>query len=169
MFIRKPWNLQTVEFEYIPSFEGKMDIATGIIGLAFTAVLIYAGIITSTFAMIAAAAVYAACAAWGAYQWRLRRTPMKRQIKVGGVKHRLYLRSRWLFALYAAAVRLADFAAIITLYYLIQNNQVLSSVMYDEIQQWLSMLPLVLGITGIDYLSYYYFLRTPVNMRRIVK
>ena len=94
MFIRKSWHLQTVEFKYDSSFEGKIDIAVGIIGLAFTAVLIYAGIITSTFAMITAAAIYAACTAWGAYQWRLRRTPMKRQVKLGGLRHRLYLRSR---------------------------------------------------------------------------
>lgn len=169
MFIRKSWHLQTVEFKYDSSFEGKIDIAVGIIGLAFTAVLIYAGIITSTFAMITAAAIYAACTAWGAYQWRLRRTPMKRQVKLGGLRHRLYLRSRWLFMLYAAAVRLADFAALIAFYYLLRNNQAVSSVIYEGCQQWLSLLPLVLGVIGIDYLSYYYYFRTPTSMRRVVK
>ena len=91
--------LKVVEFRYNPALEGKADIAAGMLGLAVTAVMYATGMFNSWIFLVISTVLYAGVTAWGVYLWRLRRKPMKRQITLGGIKHRLYLRCRPLLIL----------------------------------------------------------------------
>lgn len=167
MFRRRQIQLKVVEYIYNPSLEGKADIVVGVFGLAVTAVMHAADLFTDWLFMAISTVLYAGVIALGVYQWRLRRKPMKRQITLGGIKHRLYLRSRPLFILYGLAVKIVDCLIFITLLAMLDNYTDLNSAFLEELYGWMFILPLAVYAVIIEYLTYLQFYRTPENMRSI--
>lgn len=167
MFRRGLSQLKVVEYRYNPALEGKADIAAGVLGLAVTAVMYAAGMFNSWIFLVISSVLYAGVMAWGVYLWRLRRKPMKREITLGGIKHRLYLRSRPLFIIYCLAVKIVDWLIVISVLAMLESDAGWASAFLEELYAWTFILPLALYAVIIEYLTYLQFYRTPENMRSI--
>lgn len=167
MFRRGLSQLKVVEYRYNPALEGKADIAAGVLGLAVTAVMYAADLFTDWLFMAISTVLYAGVTAWGVYLWRLRRRPMKRQITLGGIKQKLYLRNQLLFILYSLAVKIVDWLIIISILALLESDAGWASAFLEELYAWTFVLPLALYAVIIEYLTYLQFYRTPENMRSI--
>lgn len=159
--------LKVVEYRYNPALEGKADIAVGIIGLAVTAALYSAGVFAGWQFLAISIVLYAGVIAWGVYLWRLRRKPMKRQITLGGIKQKLYLRNRPLFILYSLAVKIVDWLIVISVLAMLKSDAGWDSAFLEELYAWTFVLPLALYAVIIEYLTYLQYYRTPENMRSI--
>ena len=159
--------LKVVEFRYNPALEGKADIAAGVLGLAVTAVMYAAGMFNSWIFLVISIVLYAGVTAWGVYLWRLRRKPMKRQITLGGIKHRLYLRCRPLFILYSLAAKIVDWLIIISILALLESDSGWQSIFLKEFYEWMLVLPMAVYSMIFEYLTYLQYYRTPESMRSI--
>lgn len=167
MFRRGLSQLKVVEYRYYPALEGKADIAAGVLGLAVTAVMYAADLFTDWLFMAISTVLYAGVTAWGVYLWRLRRKPMKRQITLGGIKHRLYLRCRPLFILYSLAAKIVDWLIIISILALLESDSGWQSIFLKEFYEWMFVLPMAVYSMIFEYLTYLQYYRTPENMRSI--
>lgn len=167
MFRRGLSRLKVVEYRYYPALEGKADIAAGVLGLVVTAVMYAADLFTDWLFMAISTVLYAGVTAWGVYLWRLRRKPMKRQITLGGIKHRLYLRSRPLFILYSLAAKIVDWLIIISILALLESDSGWQSIFLKEFYEWMFVLPMAVYSMIFEYLTYLQYYRTPENMRSI--
>lgn len=167
MFRRGLSRLKVVEYRYYPALEGKADIAAGVLGLVVTAVMYAADLFTDWLFMAISTVLYAGVTAWGVYLWRLRRKPMKRQITLGGIKHRLYLRCRPLFILYSLAAKIVDWLIIISILALLESDSGWQSIFLKEFYEWMFVLPMAVYSMIFEYLTYLQFYRTPENMRSI--
>lgn len=159
--------LKVVEYRYNPALEGKIIVVAGALGIAITAVLKAADMFTSWIFLVISTVVYAGIIAWGLYLWRLRRKPMKREITLGGIRHRLYLRSRPLFIIYCLAVKIVDWLIVISVLAMLESGAGWASAFLEELYAWTFVLPLALYAVIIEYLTYLQFYRTPENMRSI--
>lgn len=139
----------------------------GIIGLAVTAALYSAEVFAGWQFLTISIVLYAGVTAWGVYLWRLRRKPMKREITLGGIKHRLYLRSRPLFIIYCLAVKIVDWFIVISVLAMLESDTGWASAFLEELYAWTFILPLALYAVIIEYLTYLQFYRMPENMRSI--
>ena len=129
------------------------------LGLAVTAVMYAAGMFNSW--------IFLVVTAWGVYLWRLRRKPMKRQITLGGIKHRLYLRCRPLFILYSLAAKIVDWLIIISILALLESDSGWQSIFLKEFYEWMLVLPMAVYSMIFEYLTYLQYYRTPESMRSI--
>ena len=77
-----------MEYQCSPVTDGKTSVAIGVAGIVLTAAIIAteSGLQTWELALLAVADV--AMLAWGAYCWKVRRKPFKRQITLGGLSDR---------------------------------------------------------------------------------
>ena len=139
----------------------------GIIGLAVTAALYSAEVFAGWQFLTISIVLYAGVTAWGVYLWRLRRRPMKRQITLGGIKQKLYLRNQLLFILYSLAVKIVDWLIVISVLAMLKSDSGWQSIFLKEFYEWTFILPLALYAVIIEYLTYLQFYRTPENMRSI--
>lgn len=159
--------LKVVEFRYNPALEGKADIAAGMLGLAVTAVMYATGMFNSWIFLVISIVLYAGVTAWGVYLWRLRRKPMKRQITLGGIKQKLYLRNQLLFILYSLAVKIVDWLIIISILALLESDSGWQSIFLKEFYEWMFVLPMAVYSMIFEYLTYLQYYRTPESMRSI--
>lgn len=159
--------LKVVEFRYNPALEGKADIAAGMLGLAVTAIMYATGMFNSWIFLVISIVLYAGVTAWGVYLWRLRRKPMKRQITLGGIKQKLYLRNQLLFILYSLAAKIVDWLIIISILALLESDSGWQSIFLEELYAWTFILPLAVYAVIIEYLTYLQYYRTPESMRSI--
>ena len=159
--------LKVVEFRYNPALEGKADIAAGMLGLAVTAIMYATGMFNSWIFLVISIVLYAGVTAWGVYLWRLRRKPMKRQITLGGIKHRLYLRCRPLFILYSLAAKIVDWLIIISILALLESDSGWQSIFLKEFYEWMFVLPMAVYSMIFEYLTYLQYYHTPESMRSI--
>ena len=137
------------------------------LGLAVTAVMYATGMFNSWIFLVISIVLYAGVTAWGVYLWRLRRKPMKRQITLGGIKQKLYLRNQLLFILYSLAVKIVDWLIVISVLAMLKSDAGWESAFLEELYAWTFVLPLALYAVIIEYLTYLQFYRTPENMRSI--
>lgn len=137
------------------------------LGLAVTAVMYATGMFNSWIFLVISSVLYAGVTAWGVYLWRLRRKPMKREITLGGIKHRLYLRSRPLFIIYCLAVKIVDWLIIISILALLESDSGWQSIFLKEFYEWMFVLPMAVYSMIFEYLTYLQYYRTPESMRSI--
>lgn len=77
---------------------------------------------------------------------------MKREITLGGIKHRLYLRSRPLFIIYCLAVKIVDWLIVISVLAMLESDAGWASAFLEELYAWTFVLPLALYAVIIEYL-----------------
>lgn len=112
-------------------------------------------------------AIAAALTGYGVYLWRFRRKPFRRTVNLGGMQHRLYLHNRRLFIVFELALTFLIFVVSFSVATLVFDG--IDGFAYELKHKlkgwgWLSIAFCYKIVR--DYLSYYTYLRSPVETRK---
>lgn len=141
---------------------GKIHIGIGLLVVLFILACIAIEGMPEPIVLIIMSLIAIGILGYGAYFTWLRGKPLKREIVLGSWSNRLYLRSRWLFITAGIITCLAGFAVTIMIVSLISNGyEGMISVMIKNMNDWFSLLILLIYKVFHSYMSYYLYYRSP--------
>lgn len=164
----KPFRATSVvEFDCSPWPEGMACITFGLLFAVIMSLYFIINGVKTAFGAVLVYAIAAALTGYGVYLWRFRRKPFRRKVNLGGMQHRLYLHNRWLFIVFELALTFLIFVVSFSVATLVFDG---IDGFADELKHklrgwgWLSI-AFCYKIVH-DYLSYYTYLRSPVETRK---
>lgn len=89
-----------MEYDANPAAEGKAYLLFAVLLVLINGVSCVVDGLPGTGASVVIALTVAGLAAWGVWQLRFRRKPLKRTVVLGTMAHHLYMRSKLLFVVY---------------------------------------------------------------------
>ena len=155
-----------VEYSCPPQVHGRLCMALGVLFIVFAVATLFA----KSSDKLVATVILGLCAAGlfghGAYCFRFRRRPFRREITLGSWFNSLYLRNKWLFLLTALGINLLSYAVglfVVTLVF--DGTDALHDTLTDKMRKWCFLLMILLLHTFHEFFNYYQYYRSPEYRR----
>lgn len=157
---------RVVKYSCQPQVYGRLNIAVGVLFVAFSAATLFAKNPDKLVATVILGLCSAGLFGYSAYCFRFRRRPFRRQIVLGSWYNRLYLRNKWLFLLAGICVNLLSYlVGVIVITLLFDGTDAMLDMLMEKIRGWIVLLVIFLLHTFREFFGFYQYYRSPEYRR----